>query len=768
MLIAVAAGFAVAFAAPLLAMWLRGWSNWALALYPAAVTAWLCSLAGPIAEGTLPSESFAWAPSLGLSLSFRIDGLSLLLALLISGIGTVVMIYTGGYLGKHPLIGRFYGFLLAFMASMLGVVLSDNLLLMFLFWELTSITSYFLIGFDSNNRESRTAALQALLVTGSGGLVLLAGLLLLGMTAGSFEISELLTRRTVLEQDARTPWILVLILTGAFTKSAQFPFHFWLPNAMAAPTPASAYLHSSTMVKAGIYLLARFQILFEGTSTWYWLVTSAGTITMVAGAYLALRETYFKRVLAYTTLSVLGLLTMLLGIGGSAAVQAAIVFLLAHAFYKAGLFLVAGAVDHETGERDLQRLGGLAGKMPVITAAGVLSALSMAGVIGTIGFLSKELMFESVLNSADAFVLTTASLATAVMLVAVAVMVGWQPFFGAAKQTDRVPHNGPISLWLGPLLLAMLGVTTGVIPWILSVPIVSPAVSAVLAETTAIDLHVWHGISVALVLDVLALIGGVTLFVFIRPVREKLKAWDRTSAYGPAKWYDAGLNGLIEFADWQTRILQSGYLRRYLLTVVLTTVLLVGGVMLFSGTLPPEIFQFRDLQIHELGLSVIILFAAGMAIHTQSRLAAVAALGVVGYGVGILYIMFGAPDLAITQFVIETLTVILFVLVLYRLEPYQSLSSNVTRYRDIIISLSAGALMTVLILLAGSSPWFPSISDYYSQNSAVLAHGRNVVNVILVDFRGIDTLGEITVLSVAGLGVYALLKLRPEQRKDDT
>lgn len=769
MLLAVAAGFILAVVAPFLAGWLRGWTGWFLAIYPAAVFAYLLSEMPQVAEGEAIRQSFAWAPSVGLNLSFRLDGLSQILALLISGIGTLVVIYTGGYLGGHQYAGRFYAFLLAFMASMLGVVFSDNLLLMFLFWELTSFTSYLLIGFESEKADARKAALQALLVTGSGGLILLAGVLMLGSLGGSFEISELLTRRDIIEQDPRAPWVLVLLLLGAFTKSAQFPFHFWLPNAMAAPTPASAYLHSSTMVKAGIYLMARIHVLFAGTDTWLYMVTTAGAITMVAGAYLAIRETYFKRLLAYTTMSVLGLLTMLLGMGTSKyAVEAAMTFLVAHALYKAALFLVAGAVDHETGQRDIKNLGGLAKSMPLVATAAGLAALSMAGVMGTFGFMAKELLFEAAMHSTWYLVLTIAALIAGSLMVTVAALVGWQPFFGPRQDVLKHAHNGPLSLWLGPLVLSIFGLTVGIFPWILDGNVIGPAVSAVLQEPRDFHLVLWHGFNAALVLDIVALAAGLALFCFITPIRDTLQRWDLSGRYGPTKWYEGALHGLNVVAAGQTRFLQNGYLRLYLLTIVLTTVILVGGVMLFSKALPPEIFTISDLQFHEVGLALIILVAAGMAVHASNRLSAIAALGVVGYGVGILYVMFGAPDLAITQFVIETLTVILFVLVFYRLEAYTPLSSTATRFRDLVISVSAGALMTFLVLLAGESQWFPTIAQYYKENSAPLAHGHNIVNVILVDFRGIDTMGEITVLAIAGLGVYALLKLRPEDREDKT
>lgn len=765
MLVAIASGFLIAMLAPFVTRRLRSGSAWFFSVYPAGLTAYFLYSSPIIRGGGSLRESFAWAPSLGLSISLRLDGLSLLLGLLISGIGTLVVIYSGRYLKGHPQLGRFFAFLLAFMASMLGVVLADNLMLLFLFWELTSFTSYYLIGFEHENVESRQSALQALLVTASGGLALLAGLVLLGGIGGSFELSELLSRREALERDPRSPWALGLILVGAFTKSAQFPFHFWLPNAMAAPTPASAYLHSSTMVKAGVYLLARIQLLFVGTAAWEYPVTTIGAFTMVAGAYLAIRETYYKRLLAYTTISILGLLTMLLGMGSAYATKAAIVYLVAHALYKAGLFLVAGVVDHETGERDVKRLGGLVRDMPLVAIAAVLLGLSMAGVIGTSGFLAKEMLFEAGLRASTSVPLVAASLISGLLMVTVAGLVSWRPFFGARPAYSGRPGNGGFGLWMAPLLLSLAGVTAGLLPHILEEN-VSPAVLAVRGEPTEVHLKVWHGFNTALLLGTLALGGGILLFAFIAPVRETLQTIDRSGRIGPARWYESGLAGILRLAAWQTRVLQNGYLRFYLATVVLTTLLLVGGTLLFSRTLPPGMFALNDLDAFEVCLVAIIIVAVGMVVLVSNRLAAIAALGVVGYGVGILFVMYSAPDLAITQFLIETLTVILFVLVFYRLQEYRRISTRWQRTRDLTVSLMVGGMMAILVLLSGSTHWFPPISEYYGENAVNLAHGRNIVNVILVDFRGIDTLGEITVLAIAGMGAYALLRLRPAEPEE--
>ncbi|MFB3140368.1 MAG: proton-conducting transporter membrane subunit, partial [Candidatus Acidiferrales bacterium] len=391
--VAVLSGFVMALAAPWLHRIARSTSGWVLALFPLALTVYFAGQAGRVAAGEVLAVSIDWVPSLGIALSFYLDGLSLLFALLISGIGALVVVYAGGYLAGHAHLGRFYAFLLMFLASMLGLVLANNVITLFVFWELTSVSSYLLIGFEHEREAARQAALQALLVTGLGGLALLAGLLLLGQAGGSMELSELLTRGEAIQAHPFYAPILLLILAGAFTKSAQFPFHFWLPSAMEAPTPVSAYLHSATMVKAGIYLLARFNPVLGGTELWFYIVTAAGAATMLVGAYLAFQQSDLKRILAYSTMSALGMMVLLLGLGTELAVKAAIVSILVHALYKGALFLVAGAVEHETGTRDVDRLGGLRRAMPITAAAAALAALSMAGLPPLFGFIGKEMVY---------------------------------------------------------------------------------------------------------------------------------------------------------------------------------------------------------------------------------------------------------------------------------------------------------------------------------------------------------------------------------------
>jgi multicomponent Na+:H+ antiporter subunit A len=575
------------------------------------------------------------------------------------------------------------------------------------------------------------------------------------------EISELLGRGEAVEAHRLYGPILLLILLGAFTKSAQFPFHFWLPRAMEAPTPVSAYLHSATMVKAGIYLLARLTPVLGGTEAWHFAVTSAGAATMLLGSVLAFLETDLKRILAYSTVAALGILTLLLGLDTVEAVKAAMVFLVVHSLYKGALFLVAGTLDHEAGTRNVDELGGLAGAMPVTAVAAGLAALSMAGLPPMLGFISKELVYEATLQAPRvAELITGAGVLANIVLVAVAGLAGLRPFFGERRKTLLVAHEAPASLWLGPVILAGLGFLAGLAPD-RTATFVAPAVAAIRAETTEISLALWHGLNPMLVLSGLTLAGGVALYLSRAPVVRATARRERLAKWGPEGAYELGLDGLNALARGQTRILQSGYLRYYLLGIIGTTIGLVTYALWRSG-LPASLPWQSRAEFLEVAVVGLILLAALAAVRSGSRLAAVAALGVVGYGVALLYVIFGAPDLAMTQLSIETLTVILLVLVLYHLPRFAAQSSRGARTRDTVVAVAVGGLMATLVWLAGAVQFQPPISPYFADKSVPEAHGRNVVNVILVDFRALDTLGEITVLALAGLGVYALLKGRIE------
>ncbi|WP_448591530.1 putative monovalent cation/H+ antiporter subunit A [Thermoflexus hugenholtzii] len=764
MITAVLSGFALAIAAPGIVRLARGASGWLLALLPAALTLYFVRFLGSVAAGQTVVVSYPWVPDLGISISFYLDGLSLPFALLICSIGALVIVYAGRYLQEHPDLGRFYIYLLMFMASMLGLVLADNVILMFIFWELTSLTSFLLIGFEHEREGARSSALQALLVTGSGGLALLAGLILLTQVGDSAEFSVLIRGERTIQQHPLYLPILLLILIGAFTKSAQFPFHFWLPNAMEAPTPVSAYLHSATMVKAGVYLLARLSPVLGGSEAWHYLVTVAGATTMLLGALVALWQRDMKRILAYSTVSALGMLVLLLGLDTVLSIKAAMLFLLTHALYKGALFLVAGVVDHGAGTRDVMRLGRLAHAMPITTVASGLAALSMAGLPPMLGFINKELLYEAKLQAPRVAALVTgAGVMTNVLLVAVAGIVGLAPFFRHHANLPQKPHEAPPAMLVGPILLGGISLLCGLFPEAIADLFLSGAVSAVRAEVTTVELKLWHGINPIFGMSILTLTAGVVVYN-LRGFFYRI-GWraDAISRWGPQRWYTLLLMGLNNLAVVQTRLLQNGYLRFYLVIIIVTTVGLVGSALLLRGERIATMNGLSDVWPHEWIIAAIILAAALMAVMTPSRLAAAAALGTIGYSVALLYVFFSAPDLAMTQFAVETLTVILFVLVVYRLPRFVPLSSLRARIRDALVALLAGGMMTALVLTAMAVFRESHLSSYFVENSWTQANGRNVVNVILVDFRALDTLGEITVLAVAAIGIYALLRLRLEK-----
>jgi multicomponent Na+:H+ antiporter subunit A len=766
MLTAVLSGFLLALGAPWLTPLLGRHSGRWFALLPLALTVYFASHIPSVMGGASVLQAHAWVPGLGVQLSFLLDGLSLLFALLISGIGVLVFVYAGRYLETHPHLGRFWAYLLVFMASMLGLVLADNLIALFVFWELTSISSYLLIGVDHERERARKAALQALLVTAGGGLALLAGFVLLALAGGSFELSELLGRGDAVRAHALYTPVLLLVLAGAFTKSAQVPFHFWLPSAMEAPTPVSAYLHAATMVKAGVYLLARMHPVLGGTDSWTLLVATFGAVTMATGMVLALRQTDLKLILAYTTVAALGTLTMLLGLGTEPAIKAAMVFLVVHSLYKGALFLVAGALDHATGTREVTQLGGLWPALPVTAAAGGLAALSMAGLPPLFGFIGKELIYEAAMG-AEAWMLffLAASMLAGVLLVAVAGLVGLQPFIGPTLPTPHTPHEPPPELWLGPAVLAVLGLLFGLLPFLVGRTLLAPAVAAVHGAPAPFELYLWHGFNVTLLLSLLTVAAGAGLYLSRERARTVLSGADPLLARGPAYWYERSLDALNWIAQAQTSLLQNGYLRYYLLTLIGTTVGLAAYTLAARGGLDFALRPFGRLQFYEVVVAVLLLVAAFVAVRSASRLGAVAALGVAGYSVALVYVLFGAPDLAITQILVETLTVLLFVLVFYRLPRFARLSPLYSRVRDALVAGSMGVLMTVLVLAAVDARLFAHISDYFVDQSVPAAHGRNIVNVILVDFRSLDTLGEIVVLVLAAIGVYALMKLYPGRER---
>ena len=758
MLLVVLSGFVLALAAPWLTRAGRRWTGWLMALLPLAMIGYVLRFTGAISENASVVWIHPWIPGLGINLSFYLDGLSLLFVLLIAGVGALVLIYSGAYLDGHPQIGRFFAYILLFMSSMLGLVLAGNLIALFIFWELTSISSFLLIGFDHEREAARTAAVQALLVTAFGGLALLAASLMMGTICGTYEIPELLTRGEVLKAHPLYVPMLVLILLGAFTKSAQAPFHFWLPNAMEAPTPVSTYLHSATMVKAGIYLLARLYPVLGATPIWTDLITPVGVLTMVIGAYLSLVHTDMKRILAYSTVSALGMLMLMLGIEAELSSQAVVVFLLAHALYKGALFLVAGVVDHETGTRNVDRLSGLFRVMPIMAVGAFLAGLSSAGIPPLFGFIGKELIYKAAFAVPSRDGLIAAVLVTSVSFVAVAAIVAVRPYWGEKMQTPGKPHRSPPGLWLPPVVLAILGLAIGIFPGLIEGWLIVPAVAAIEQKKVEVHLALWHGLDLAVLFSIVAFVLGIALYFARNPFRRVASYVDTSRRWGPDRLYDLTTQAVLMLARIQTRLLQSGHLHFYMLIIIGTT-LGVVGTSLLSQEFPIGLSRWTEAQSYELVLAALILAAAVAVVRARALITAVVCLGVVGYGVALVFMLFSAPDLAMTQFSIETLSVVVLVLVLFKLPGYEKYSTMPERIRDAIPALAAGGLMTLLVLMATGVERESRLAGYFAEHSLLDGRGRNVVNVILVDFRGFDTLGEITVLSVAALGVFSLLRL---------
>ncbi|SIT80914.1 putative monovalent cation/H+ antiporter subunit A [Pontibacter indicus] len=764
MFLAILAGFLLAFAAPLLHRWLGKWVVVPMALLPFTIFVYLLTLSPAVLAGNNLGELQAWAPSLNINLHFFLDGLSLLFALLITGFGTLIMLYAGGYLKGHPLLGRFYLYLTLFMTAMLGLVLAGNIMAIFVFWELTSISSYLLIGFNQDKESSRSSALQALLVTGLGGLALMGGLILVGMAGETYTLSELLERGDLVTNHALYLPALVLLLLGAFTKSAQFPFHFWLPNAMAAPTPVSAYLHSATMVKAGVYLLARLTPVMGGTDEWQYTLMIVGGITTVLGALLATQHVDLKAILAYTTISALGLLVTMTGIGTAPAMEAMVVFLLAHALYKGTLFLVAGNVDHATGTRDLTQLTGLSGTMRYTSIAALLAGMSMAGILPFFGFIGKELLYEASLEESPfRWILFAMSFFSGMVFVAVAIALGYGIFWRRSQNPTPLQHPDKPLLYLPPVILASAGLVFGLLPGFFVTPLLRRASEAMLGVEQTFDLALWHGFTLALGLSVLTVLLGYVVYRFSNRLLSYASRFSGLYLFGPANLYQLALRGFMTGATKITATIQNGYLRSYIAAIITAHIALVVLSLWENGPrleLGNNLHLLSQLRMYEIVLLLMIVSALIFLFKSQSRLTSIAIMGIVGYSASLFYILFGAPDVAATQLLIETLTVVIFVLILHKLPVFKYLSHATERYKYVTLSLTFGAVMTYVILIVKQYPLDSQLKAYFGQGSFLLGKGRNIVNVILVDFRAFDTLGEIVVLAVAAIGIMAMLKLR--------
>ena len=761
MLTAILTGFIFSILLVFVGKFFKGKLSILASIVPLGLFLYFFQFIAPIADGEVITRSFQWIPSFGVDLGFKLDGLSLLFSLMITGIGFLVFAYTSSYLKGHEYLDRFYGYLAAFMGAMLGLVLSDNMITLFVFWELTSISSFFLIGFNNTNLASRKSAMTALGITGIGGLLLLASALLLNNITGTYSITEMLSMSEAIRGNEFYAVAVILLFGAAFTKSAQFPFHFWLPGAMKAPTPVSTYLHSATMVKAGIYLLMRFTPILGGENIWNYTLIVVGGITMLYSAIHTLFRTDLKGILAYSTISALGILVFLIGLGTEEAFLAAAVFIIVHALYKATLFLVTGIIDHQTHTRDVTRLAGLNKIMLPVGIAGILAAISSAGIPPTIGFLGKELTYEATYHSDTIIIISMIAIVlTKILLLYAGFVAGIKPFTGKLPEEHKnVKAPGPI-MWIPPVLLATLGLVFGIAPFLIEGALIKPVVTALGGDASEIHLALWHGFNLIFILSLITIGVGTTLYFIIKPSEKLVASAAKFNAISPENILNLLNKGFVQFSNFWTNFFQNGYLRNYISIIILFLVVLVGYIMIGNTRFVIDYNSLSKITVYEITTTLILIAGIFYTVFTDSRLAAVAAMGVVGLSICLIFVFYSAPDLAMTQFSIDTLTVILFVLVLYKLPKYLKLSDYKTRMRDGILSSVFGLIITILALEVLSEPVSKQVGEFYAANSYVEAHGKNVVNVILVDFRGADTLIEVSVLSIAAVGVFGLMKLR--------
>jgi multicomponent K+:H+ antiporter subunit A len=736
-------------------------SAWAVAAVTGTSLVVTAIEAPAVFAGRTLIASWEWLPEIGLNLSFRLDGLGLMFTLLILGIGLLIILYARYYLTSEDPIGKFYAMLMLFMASMLGIVLTENLLLLIVFWELTSLSSFLLIGYWSHSAESRQGARMALAVTGGGGLAMLAGFLLIGNIVGSYEFSAVVDARHVLQDHPYFPLMLALVLLGAFTKSAQFPFHFWLPAAMAAPTPVSAYLHSAAMVKAGVFLLARFHPVLGESAMFQYVVATAGLVTMVFAAYVAVFRHDIKGLLAYSTISNLGLITFLLGLGSPLSAVAAVFHVINHATFKASLFMAAGIVDHETGSRDMRRLGGLWRYMPHTATLAMVAAAAQAGVPLLNGFLSKEMFFAETLElhrfvgwgHIAPLIVTFGAMFT----VAYSFRFVHDVFLGEGPRgISRTPHEPPRYMKVPVEILVVICIAVGVLPAYTVAPILAVAAPNVYGgPLPEYSIALWHGFTLPLAMSAIALAGGVLMYWLLR------HRYD-LHLHAPAGWaarlvFQNAYDGLIRLATRVTGGLQNGSLQRYLAFTVVVVIVL-GAAPFFQHGYHPGAAPL--LPVNELAMAVwaVTIACAGASVwfHRQ-RFTAVLLVGVVGLAATLTFAYFSAPDLAMTQLSVEVVTIVLLLMALALMPQTSPVESRPARKaRDAALALAGGGGVAALAWAALTRP-HETISWYFLEQSVPQGGGSNVVNVILVDFRGFDTYGEIIVLGIAAVGVFALM-----------
>lgn len=761
--------------------------GWFVLPIPVVLFAYFLSYIQPTMSGQFTEQSAAWIPQIGMNFDVYVDGLGLLFSLLITGIGSLVVLYSISYLSQSEQLGHFYCYLLMFMSAMLGVVLSDNLLVLYFFWELTSFSSFLLISFWRHKDKSLYGAMKSMMITVFGGLSLLGGFILLYLASGTWRIRDIIENVDQIQTSPIFLLAMIFVIIGAMTKSAQFPFYIWLPDAMEAPTPVSAYLHSATMVKAGIYLIARLTPIFAVSQGWIWAVTAFGLVTLFWGSLNATKQQDLKGILAFSTVSQLGMIMSMLGIGAVsyhfqgdesqlylAAYSAAIFHLINHATFKGALFMITGAVDHATGTRDIRKLGGLMAIMPISFTLSIITSLSMAGVPPFNGFLSKEAFIESMIEVTHASVF---SLNTVGLLIPIVAIVGSiftfvysfkfivEIFLGDHKP-DALPnkaHEASILMNISPTILAILVISIGLFPSIVSAPLVEPAVKSI-ANTNEVSasFHLWHGFTPAFIATLVIYAVGAVLILTAKRWVPILRGIPNALTLN--HWYNQTGRYTPYYATQITRTYMTGFNRNNLVIIFFMMIVLTFVTLIFVP-FTVDFMKVSPIRLYEFVSVITITIAAIMIIFARSRLFSIIMLSAVGYSMAIFFIFFNAPDLALTQFVVETISTALFLLCFYHL-PNMSRYNESVRYRVVnaIISIGVGAVVIVLGLIAYGNRHFESISEFYKAHVYDLAEGKNMVNVILVDFRGTDTLFESSVLGIAGMGIYTLIKLRAKHK----
>ncbi|GAE27095.1 Na(+) H(+) antiporter subunit A [Halalkalibacter wakoensis JCM 9140] len=776
-------------------------TGWFVLVLPLVLFVYFIQLLPVTSAGGVIEQTVPWVPSLGINFTVYIDGLSLLFLLLITGIGALVVLYSIYYLSKKTeKLNNFYVYLLMFMGAMQGVVLSDNLVVLYVFWEITSVSSALLISYWYHREKSTYGAQKSMLITVFGGLAMLGGFSLLYIMTGTFSIREIIGSLDLVTTSSLFLPAMFLILLGAFTKSAQFPFHIWLPDAMEAPTPVSAYLHSATMVKAGIYLVARFTPVFGGAAEWFWTLSIFGIVTLLWGSISAVRQKDLKSILAFSTISQLGLIMCLLGLGSASlyfgygdetalyttAILAAVFHLINHATFKGSLFMTVGIIDHETGTRDIRKLGGLMTIMPVTFTVSLIGLASMAGLPPFNGFLSKEMFFTGVLNSSElsifnmqtwGFLFPILAWIASVFTFVYCLVMFFQTFTGKFKPENydvKHVHEAPIGMLISPIVLGSLVVIFGFFPNLLAYTLIEPAMASILPnlleadERFYVNIYHWHGFNTELFMTIGVIAVGTMIFLL-------MKKWAKLAIYqkerDPLNWfYDHSLTGLVRGAQFTTRIQMTGVLRDYFAYMCVFMILLFGYSMIRYNAFAIDTTNVTGIDPFMWILTILFIGATVVIPFINHRITAIILVGVIGFLLALFFVVFRAPDLALTQLLVETVTVVLFMLAFYHL-PELRKESFKPRFNlvNLIISIGVGVLVTAIGLSAaalGNSANFEFISEYFIQNSKELAGGYNMVNVILVDFRGLDTLLEVLVLGIAALGVVTMIKLRMTGRED--